>query len=57
MVKDDLNAEDAKDSAKERREMPSFAYLSEKPPRPLRLRNLYLRLAFEVLTHTLLRLG
>jgi hypothetical protein len=55
MVKDDLNAEDAKVFAKGCREMPSFAYLCEKPPRPLRLRNLYLKLTFEVLTHTLNR--
>jgi hypothetical protein len=29
MAKEDLNAEDAKVLAKERREMPSFAYLCE----------------------------
>jgi len=39
MVKVDLNAEDAKVFAKERRKMLSVAYLCEKPPRPLRLKN------------------
>jgi hypothetical protein len=54
-LKEDLNAEDAEDFAEARREVPLLRVPLRKPPRPLRLKNGYLRRTFEVLTQTLNR--